>query len=158
MTVHAPQQQRAAHCGTWVRPGAPVTEAAGARLEVEGARLGRCIRAGSRWVMPAFLPRWQRRGCHGQLCQHLLQALLFAGFLSPVGERCSALLLQAASLLEFALCLRFPFQPQLMLPLPLKAEEGATWRHGSLVSRMATKAFRNARSGRNLQPHLQALN
>lgn len=57
VAVQATQQQCAAHSRTRVRPRAPVTKAAGTRLEVEGAWLSRCIRSGSRWVVPTLLPR-----------------------------------------------------------------------------------------------------
>lgn len=71
--------------------------------------------------MPGLLPRcrwWYRRSLR-QLCQHLFEALSDLSFAAAFVELCFALLLQAAALLKLALCLRLPFQPQLMLPLPL---------------------------------------
>lgn len=121
VAVQATQQQGAAHLRTRVRPRAPVTKAAGTRLEVEGTRLSCLVGFGSRRVVPGLLPRcrwWYRRSLR-QLRQHLFEALSDLGFIAAFVELCFALLLQAAALLKLALCLRFPFQPQLMLPLPL---------------------------------------
>lgn len=51
------------------------------------------------------------------MCQHLFQALSGLNCVAAFGEQGCTLLLQAALQLELLLCLRFPFQPQRMLPL-----------------------------------------